>query len=99
MHSPHRRIGVRNRSAHKCIQVLWRSHLHSISCAEAQTPTGNPQASRVQLQSISGAWGGLLYNILGDSLTNNAILYLQVMRNDEWDKTGGVGCGMSGNNC
>ena len=24
---------------------------------------------------------------------------LQVMRNDEWDKTGGVGCGMSGNNC
>jgi hypothetical protein len=23
----------------------------------------------------------------------------QVMRNDEWDKSGGVGCGMSGNNC
>ena len=23
----------------------------------------------------------------------------QVMRNDEWDKSGGIGCGMSGNNC
>mmetsp|Transcript_70503 Transcript_70503/g.103345 ORF Transcript_70503/g.103345 Transcript_70503/m.103345 type:complete len:178 (+) Transcript_70503:35-568(+) len=23
----------------------------------------------------------------------------QVMRNDEWDKSGGVGCGMSGDNC
>jgi len=27
------------------------------------------------------------------------VLYVQVMRNDEWDNTGGVGCGMSGNNC
>jgi hypothetical protein len=23
----------------------------------------------------------------------------QVLRNDEWDQSGGVGCGMSGNNC
>jgi hypothetical protein len=23
----------------------------------------------------------------------------QVMRNDEWDKSGGIGCGMAGNNC
>jgi hypothetical protein len=23
----------------------------------------------------------------------------EVMRNDEWDKSGGIGCGMSGNNC
>ena len=67
----------------------WASGFRLHKCTEAYTSC----AAVVDFVS----WDILL--TLSLSLSLSGVDVIQVMRNDEWDKSGGVGCGMSGDNC